>query len=90
MEEVELPDPASSAVSRLGDLWRIGPHRIYNGDARKAESYEALVGGELAKMVFADAPYNVSIAGHVSGLGETAGARRSRSTRSTSTPRSAA
>ncbi len=69
-EQVELPDPAIEAVSRSGDLWQIGQHRLYNGDALEVASYEALLGGETADMVFADPPYNVPIAGHVSGLGK--------------------
>jgi DNA modification methylase len=70
LEQVLLPDLAAKAVSRRGDLWRIGPHRLYCGDSRLAESYETLLEGELAAMVFADAPYGVRIAGNVSGLGK--------------------
>lgn len=69
-ERVELPDPNAVAVSRIGDLWDIGPHRLYNGDARSAESFEALLGDERTTMVFADLPYNVPIDGHVSGNGQ--------------------
>lgn len=66
-ESFDLPDVAELAVSRLGDLWLIGPHRLYCGDSRKAESFETLLGDERATLVFADPPYNVKIAGHVSG-----------------------
>lgn len=69
-ERVELPDPARDAVTRPGDLWLIGPHRIYCGDSRLAESYEALLGDERAAMVVGDPPYNVPIDGHVSGNGK--------------------
>jgi DNA modification methylase len=68
-EPVELPALDARAVSRPGDLWRIGPHSLYCGNSRAAVSYEALLAGELAAMVFADGPYNVPIQGHVSGLG---------------------
>jgi len=70
-EAVELPDPDADAVSREGDLWLIGPHRLYCGNSRKAESCEIVLGGELAEMVFCDPPYNVPITGHVAGLGKT-------------------
>lgn len=70
-EQVELPDPDADAVSRLGDLWLIGPHRLFCGNAREAESYEAVLAGELAGMIFCDPPYNVPITGHVAGLGKT-------------------
>jgi DNA modification methylase len=69
-ELIELPDPEATAVSRLGDLWHIGPHRLCCGNAREVESYEALLGGERAAMVFSDPPFNVKVDGHVSGLGK--------------------
>lgn len=68
-EPVELPDPDAPTVSRTGDLWQIGQHRIYCGDALEAESYDRLLGDDRATMVFADGPYNLKIQGHVSGLG---------------------
>lgn len=55
------------AVTRIGDHWTVGPHRIICGDAREADVYERLLGLERAQMVFADAPFNVKIGGHVSG-----------------------
>ena len=69
VEQVELPDPAMVAVSREGDLWLIGPHRLYCGDAGDPASWEALLGDERAAMVFGDLPYNVPIDGFVSGNG---------------------
>jgi DNA modification methylase len=70
-ETVELPSAKAVAVSRIGDLWHIGPHRLYCGNSLEAESYDVLLGEERADMVFADPPYNVPIMGHVSGLGKT-------------------
>jgi hypothetical protein len=60
-QQVELPDPAAVAVSRQGDLWLIGAHRLYCGDASDPASWEALLGEERAAMVFGDLPYNVPI-----------------------------
>ncbi|MBX9927041.1 MAG: ParB N-terminal domain-containing protein [Hyphomicrobiaceae bacterium] len=65
---VPTPDP-QNCVSRLGDLWLLGNHRLYCGSALEAASYAALMGDEKAAMVFTDMPYNVPIRGHVSGLG---------------------
>jgi hypothetical protein len=66
----EIIEPAPGpAVSRLGDIWHIGPHRLICADSTKAESYQALLGSERAQMVFSDPPYNVPISGHVGGLG---------------------
>lgn len=58
------------ATSKRGDIWLLGRHRLICGDARSADDYAALLGGERADMVFTDPPYNVPISGHVSGLGE--------------------
>jgi len=60
---------AAPAVSQPGDMWECGKHRILCGDACEAASYDVLLGGELAQMVFTDPPYNVRIAGHAGGLG---------------------
>jgi DNA modification methylase len=70
-EEDELPalDENAVPVSKLGDLWQLGEHRILCGDALQSASFERLLGSERAEMVFADPPYNVPIAGNVSGLG---------------------
>jgi DNA modification methylase len=63
-------------VTRPGDLWLLGAHRVLCGSALEAASYATLIaagdgGGEAerAAMAFADPPYNVRIAGHVCGLG---------------------
>lgn len=69
-DEVAEPDHSRPAVSRLGDLWRIGQHSVLCGDATKPESYQRLLAGERAQLVFTDPPYNVPIKGHVSGLGK--------------------
>ena len=69
-ETIELPSPDDPAVSQLGDLWHIGPHRLFCGDARSIASFEALLGDDRAGMIFADPPYGVKINGHVSGLGQ--------------------
>lgn len=68
----EFPEPKLErpAISQPGDMWLLGPHRLLCGDARDAASYEALMGGQSAQMVFIDPPYNVPISGHVSGLGK--------------------
>jgi DNA modification methylase len=62
-------DPTLPATAKPGDLWQLGRHRLLCADATKPESFELLMSGELAEMVFTDPPYNVPIDGHVSGLG---------------------
>jgi DNA modification methylase len=66
-----LPLEGGSAVSKLGDLWLLGDHRLYCGDARQVTAYDAVTNGHRASMVFTDPPYNVAIDGHVSGNGRT-------------------
>ena len=68
-DEVPAIDPEAPTVSRLGDLWAIGPHRLLCGDALDAFAYARLLGGRRARTVFVDPPYNVPVHGHVSGLG---------------------
>ena len=58
------------AVSQPGDCWRIGDHFLLCGDALKRSSYKRLLHGKLAQMVLVDPPFNVRIAGNVSGLGK--------------------
>lgn len=57
------------AITRPGDLWQIGKHRLLCGDAMDSAPYDRLLDGDLADMVFTDPPYNVPIDGHVTGLG---------------------
>lgn len=66
-----IPAPNKTAVSRQGDLWMLGDHRLYCGSAVDAAAFDAVMNGDLATMVFTDPPYNVPIAGNVSGLGKT-------------------
>ena len=63
-------DRSTPAVSRPGDCWQIGDHFLLCGDALKPRSYERLLHSKRAQMVFTDPPYNVRIAGNVSGLGK--------------------
>jgi hypothetical protein len=65
-----LPNgPAGPPVSRSGDLWRLGRHRVLCGDALREANYRILMGDRRAGVVFADPPYNVPIDGHATGLG---------------------
>jgi DNA modification methylase len=75
----EVPDEADvvpaidwerPAISQPGDLWRIGDHYLLCGNALDLQSYKRLLGSTKAQLVFTDPPYNVAIAGNVSGRGK--------------------
>jgi hypothetical protein len=68
-DEAPAPDRSRPAVSRVGDLWTLGDHKVLCGDALLTSCFVALLGDERAQLVIADAPYNVRINGHVSGSG---------------------
>ena len=61
-DEDAVPEVGETPVSRPGDVWHLGPHRLLCGDATVAASYEALLDGEVVDMVFTDPPYNVNYA----------------------------
>lgn len=65
-EDVVPPGPA---VSRQGDLWLLGPHRILCGDALDASSYDRLLRGEQVACAFCDPPYGSSIAFYLNAPG---------------------
>jgi DNA modification methylase len=65
-EEAVEVIPAGPLVSRAGDVWQLGRHRLLQGDARGPESYvQLMLPGEVARLVLTDVPYNVPIGGHV-------------------------
>lgn len=56
-------------ISKTGDIWQLGAHRIICGNALDKNTFTALLRDKKADMVFADPPYNVKITGHVCGNG---------------------
>lgn len=69
-EDDAAPERSEAVVSRPGDIWVMGNHRLIQGDARDDAAYDALLPGEQIGVIFNDPPYNVKIEGNVSGLGE--------------------
>jgi DNA modification methylase len=68
--EEEVPEPPSEPVSRRGDMFVMGEHRVACADALEPESYEMLLGPRVATALITDPPYNVKIQNNVSGLGK--------------------
>ena len=62
VDDDEVPEEAAAVVSRPGDLWVLGEHRVLCGDATSPEDYARLLVGGPADMVFIDPPYNVDYA----------------------------
>lgn len=56
--EEELKKPT---VSRHGDIWQLGKHRVICGDSTKAETYKQLLDDRKANLVVTDPPYNVDV-----------------------------
>ena len=66
----QLPDLDNAIpVTRPGDLWLLGKHRVLCADARHSQPFEQLMNGAVAAMGFSDPPYNVRVQGHASGKG---------------------
>ncbi len=58
--DAELQKPA---ITKSGDIWILGPHRLVCGDSTKSETFAFLMDGKLANLVFTDPPYNVNYEG---------------------------
>jgi len=58
----DAPDPPAEPISKPGDLWICGEHRVLCGDATLRADVDRLLDGELADMAFTDPPYNVNYA----------------------------
>ena len=63
-------DDTGPPVSRPGDLWELGVHRVCCGSALDPAAFRTLLGKDKAAMAFIDPPYNVQIEGNVSGFGK--------------------
>lgn len=53
------PEP----ITKRGDIWKLGRHRLMCGDSTKTEDFERLMDGYKAKLVITDPPYNVDYTG---------------------------
>jgi DNA modification methylase len=70
-DEDEIPalEHPATAITRPGDIWHLGRHRLICGDSRTRSAFDSLMTGERADLIFTDPPYNLPIDGHVTGLG---------------------
>ena len=63
--EEDIPEVPEDPVSRPGDLWLLGRHRLLCGDATVMADLDRLMAGQKADLCFTDSPYNVDYAGGV-------------------------
>ena len=59
IDDDEVPE-VEEAVTKQGDIWLLGEHRLLCGDATKKEDVERLMDGQKADMVFTDPPYGIN------------------------------
>ncbi len=57
-----VPELTENPISKPGDIWVLGEHKVLCGDATKSDDYGALLGDEWVDMTFTDPPYNVNYA----------------------------
>lgn len=60
-DEDESPEPPAIPVTRRGDIWLLGNHRLMCGDSTMIDDVEKLMNGEKADMVFTDPPYGMNL-----------------------------
>ena len=58
--EDEAPEPPVDPITKAGDLWVLGDHRLLCGDSTKTEDVERLMDGAKADLCFTDPPYNIA------------------------------
>lgn len=59
----DTPEVPVDPVSKPGDVWVCGPHRVMCGDSTSIDAVDALMAGQKADMVFTDPPYNIDYQG---------------------------
>ncbi len=62
-DEDAVPEVQAEPVSKLGDVWVLGKHRVMCGDSTSIDAFDLLMGEQSADMVFTDPPYGMSYGG---------------------------
>ncbi|NLH01170.1 MAG: site-specific DNA-methyltransferase [Clostridiales bacterium] len=58
-----IPEIKETYITKPGDIWNLGEHRLICGDSTKPETYAKLMQGEFARLIVTDPPYNVDYEG---------------------------
>ena len=59
-EEDEIPEAPAEPITKHGDIWILGKHKLLCGDTTMFDDMQKLMEGDVADMVFTDPPYNVN------------------------------
>ena len=62
-DEDEVPEPPPEPITKLGDVWILGNHRLMCGDSTSIDAVDKLMDGNAVDLVFTDPPYNVAFNG---------------------------
>lgn len=62
-DEDAVPEIADEPVTKLGDVWQLGNHRLMCGDSTSIDAFDTLMSGSVADMIFTDPPYGMSYGG---------------------------
>lgn len=62
-DEDEVPEAPEEPITKRGDVWILGNHRLMCGDSTSIDDVDKLMAGQKADMVFTDPPYNVAFNG---------------------------
>jgi DNA modification methylase len=62
-DEDAVPEPPEEPITKPGDIWILGKHRLMCGDSTSVDAVNKLMNGDKADMVFTDPPYNIDYQG---------------------------
>lgn len=69
----DVPDIPAQAVTHLGDVWQLGPHRLLCGDATNSDDLARAVAGAAIGVVYTDPPYGINVVGADGKIGDKRG-----------------
>ena len=70
--EDEVPEPPADPITKPGDLWILGEHRVLCGDSTKAEDVARVMAGEAHELLMIDPPYGINAAAMTMGSAQSA------------------
>ena len=69
-DEDDVPEAPEEPITKLGDVWILGEHRVMCGDSTSKEAVEILMDGEKADLLFTDPPYGISVVSKKGNIGK--------------------